>query len=270
MLYCARGDFMIVKIDALSEYDFSLSKIAALHRVPTYRTLLMTSRPKNGFLYVTKGTCEFEIGSEHIVLSEGGVMYLPQGCTHTMTVTSETIEFYRIDFNLTVDGEFTFFSENPIKLTDVASPKLHEAAIALTEATALGGNRILRMEKLCAIIGALCHTPSPTRMKKLAAAVHYLDNHFAESVNCRHLAALCFLSTAQFYNLFHTHFGLTPLEYRDRLLLRRAKAMLTGSDVTVAETASALGFKSAAYFSRFFKKQTGISPSAYAKQNRDF
>ncbi len=261
---------MIVAIDALAEYDFLLSRIAALHRVPTYRTLLITSRPKNGFLYVTKGACEFEIGTERIALDAGGVMYLPQGCTHTMTVTSEAIEFYRIDFTLTIDGEFTLFSDQPIKLTDTASQKLHEAVIALTEATAFGGNRILRMEKLCTIIGALCRTPSPARTKKLAAAVQYLEEHFTENVNCRHLAALCFLSTAQFYSLFHTHFGLTPLEYRDRLLLRRAKSMLEGSDVTVAETASALGFRSAAYFSRFFKKQTGLSPSAYAKQNKDF
>jgi AraC-like DNA-binding protein len=257
---------MIVDLDSLSEYDFSVFKINAVRRIPAYRKCSFMSRPKNGFIYVTHGECTFESIGERISLSAGGIVYLPFGCAHTMTIESETAEFYRIDFHLTLDKEFILFSDRPIKMTDAASPRIHEAVISLTEATALVGNHILRKEKLCAIMAELCHSTAHKYAKKLAPAIRYLEEHFTENVNCRELAALCFLSTAQFYNLFHTHFGLTPLEYRDRLLLHRAKALLNEADITVAEMASLLGFTSSAYFSRFFKKHTGLSPSAYSKK----
>ncbi|MBO5908285.1 MAG: AraC family transcriptional regulator [Clostridia bacterium] len=76
---------------------------------------------------------------------------------------------------------------------------------------------------------------------------------------------MCFLSTAQFYNLFNEQFEMTPLEYRNRLLTERAKELLSTTESTVAEIADMLGFSNIAYFSRFFKKQTGTSPSTYAR-----
>ena len=68
-----------------------------------------------------------------------------------------------------------------------------------------------------------------------------------------------------FYELFRAEFGVSPLSYRDRLLVRRAKTMLEAGDIPVKEIALSLGFETAAYFSRFFKKQTGMTPMTYKK-----
>ena len=260
---------MLLTWDALAQCDFLLSDIKLLRRMPTYRTFSLKHRRISGFIYIIEGTCILESDGEEIFLAPGALIYLPAGSHHAMTVTSEEIEFYRIDFTVTVDGEVTLFSNRPTKLADAVSAKCYEAMAALEQECIHGDNRIVKVEKLCAIFSTLC-TASPTsHCKKLEAAIHYLDAHFTENVSCHHLAALCFLSTAQFYNLFRERLGMTPLEYRDRLLLRHAKAMLETGEATITEVANTLGFTSVAYFSRFFKKHTGTSPSAYTGQSKD-
>lgn len=53
---------------------------------------------------------------------------------------------------------------------------------------------------------------------------------------------------------------------RDRLVLE-AKRLLVNIDLTISEIAYKLNFKDNSYFSRFFRKETGISPEAFRKKH---
>lgn len=69
---------------------------------------------------------------------------------------------------------------------------------------------------------------------------------------------------------FKKEVGLTPLEYMTRLRMKKAKGMLSGmgaTGYTVAEVAELCGYENALYFSRVFKKQEGLSPSAFAAEH---
>ncbi len=261
---------MILDFEALGRQDFSLSNIKLRHRCPTYRATSLKNRKYSGFIYMISGECVFQSHDECLSLAPGGLIYLPAGTCHTMTVKSDAIEFYRIDFTVKVGDELALFSDRPIKLTDTVSSKCKQMIDALKQECAHADNSIVKTEKLCALFAALFVPPSSMRCNKLEPAIRYLEEHFCESINCRELAALCFLSSAQFYNLFRAHIGVTPLEYRDRLLLRRAKMLLETPEMTATEVSEMLGFSNGAYFSRFFKKHTGLSPTAYAAQNKDF
>jgi AraC family transcriptional activator of pobA len=49
-------------------------------------------------------------------------------------------------------------------------------------------------------------------------------------------------------------------------LLLEAKRNLVYTSMTVAQVADSLGFSEAAYFSRFFRRATGLSPRAFRDQ----
>lgn len=69
--------------------------------------------------------------------------------------------------------------------------------------------------------------------------------------------------------LFKQSTGQTPLEYLTELRLNYAKKIMRENRVlhySIAEIAVMSGFYDSGYFSRVFKKQTGISPSEYAKR----
>ena len=50
-------------------------------------------------------------------------------------------------------------------------------------------------------------------------------------------------------------------------LISEAKNLLQTADANVSEIAWALGFENPPYFSRLFKKETGISPLRFKKQH---
>lgn len=66
---------------------------------------------------------------------------------------------------------------------------------------------------------------------------------------------------------FKKEVGVTPLEYMTGLRMKKAQSMLSGmgaTGYTVGEVAELCGYDNALYFSRVFKKQVGMSPSAFA------
>ncbi len=71
------------------------------------------------------------------------------------------------------------------------------------------------------------------------------------------------LSPRYLSDLLKQETGKTALELIHLYLISEAKNMLTGTDSTVAEIAYKLGFENPPYFSRLFKKQTGMSPNEF-------
>ena len=70
--------------------------------------------------------------------------------------------------------------------------------------------------------------------------------------------------------LFRREIGKTPLEYLTDLRINYAKKLLCEKKqlhYTVAEIATLVGFEDISYFSRVFKKSTGLSPRDYIRQN---
>lgn len=70
------------------------------------------------------------------------------------------------------------------------------------------------------------------------------------------------LSRATLYRLFRAELGQSPISYLQNYRLEQAKKMLS-MDSTVKVTSVSCGFDDPLYFSRLFKKYTGIAPSKY-------
>ena len=257
---------MIIDFEALKNQDFSLSGINIFYQKPSYRVLEQQSRQVNGFLFVLHGEGTYRFGEESFSISPGALIYLPIHSAHTFLIKSREMDFYRIDFKLTVNDEIALFSETPLKLCDTASPDLSEAIQTLADRYQFAQDTVAKTELLCTIFRSLSAMDTSPRKEKISPAIRYLLEHLTEGISCKTLAEVCALSTAQFYHLFHEEYGMAPLEYRDALLMRRATLLLKDGSFSVTEIAETLGFESVSYFSRFFKKHQGISPSAYIRQ----
>lgn len=77
---------------------------------------------------------------------------------------------------------------------------------------------------------------------------------------------LC-LSPNYFGDMFKKMTGDTASDHIRKYIIRLAKNALAGG-TPIAQTAYGLGFEYTQHFSRMFKKQTGMSPSAYCEEIR--
>ena len=259
---------MQLDLSQLRDRDFLISDVHIINQKPAYRTLQVRRRQVNGFLYLRGGSCRYSFDGGSFLLVPGSVVYLPTGSSHRLEVTEGELEFYRIDFQILVGDEPVYFSDHPQRFCQEAPQAFAEAAHMLAEQYSFVHNTIGKTALLATMLHALSEAATSPRSKRLAPAIHYLLEHLTEGMDCGTMAELCRLSTSQFYLLFREEFGMTPLQYRDTLVLRRADALLRGGLLTVTEIAQSLGFESVAYFSRFFKKHTGFSPTGYlSKEN---
>lgn len=67
---------------------------------------------------------------------------------------------------------------------------------------------------------------------------------------------------------FRRSFGCSVGEYLRRLRIERAAAQLGGSETPLAAIALAAGFADQSHFSNLFRRETGMSPSAYRRAVR--
>ena len=257
---------MKIAFEDLQKYEFALSGIQAIYQRPLYRRMTIRGRECNGFLYITEGEMIYSWAGGEIELGPGSVIYLPQGSEHSLRSPSEKLEFYRVDFLAKVKDEVVLFSDGPMKITDEAPTKCVKAIENLERECRMGDNPLYKMEKICAILSSL-QTEKTVPEGRLAPSFQYIHEHLTQGLDCGVLAEACYLGMAQFYKLFREEYGMTPLEYRDQLLMRRAVTLLDSGEISVTEVAAMLGFESVAYFSRFFKKHQGLSPSAYKKRH---
>lgn len=62
--------------------------------------------------------------------------------------------------------------------------------------------------------------------------------------------------------------GMSPRAYLHRLLLRDAQELLANTGMPISQVAFRLGFADPAYFTRFFKRETGQNPGAFRTSHR--
>ena len=101
----------------------------------------------------------------------------------------------------------------------------------------------------------------------LFPAIEYIHDHFTgEKLSVEMLSSLCGISSVYFRRLFTVKFGVSPVRYINDLRLSRAKELILSEQYTVEEAARLSGFEDESYFCRFFKKETGMTPSEYRMQ----
>jgi AraC-like DNA-binding protein len=80
------------------------------------------------------------------------------------------------------------------------------------------------------------------------------------------LASQLNLSSRYLSDMLKQETGKTAIDLIHIQLVNEAKNRLIGDDRSVSEIAYGLGFENLPYFSRLFKKETGISPNQFKKQ----
>lgn len=106
------------------------------------------------------------------------------------------------------------------------------------------------------------------RDPQLAAALRAAHTQAAHPWTLVTLAREAGMSRSSFAERFNRVMGMTPLNYLLRWRIAVAKDMLAREQMSVAETALAVGYQSASGFSTAFSRETGRSPKEFIGARR--
>lgn len=81
-------------------------------------------------------------------------------------------------------------------------------------------------------------------------------------------ASMCSMSKYHFIHKFKEEIGISPLKYKNNILMDKAAFLLDNTDLSIYEIANKLGFEDPLYFSKKFKLYCGLSPTQFRKKYR--
>ncbi|QAY65819.1 AraC family transcriptional regulator [Paenibacillus protaetiae] len=95
----------------------------------------------------------------------------------------------------------------------------------------------------------------------------YMLNNYAEEMTVEELASMAGISPAYYMEVFKKLAGKSPIDYLTSVRINAAKKLLDGTKAPAYQVAESVGYKDPFYFSRQFKRVTGMAPSRYARRS---
>lgn len=98
--------------------------------------------------------------------------------------------------------------------------------------------------------------------------LHMIEYNYAQDIKLADISAEYNLSIGHLSNMIKKETGMTFTEHITKKRIEESKRLLTNEKLSVIEVAEKVGYHDYFYFTKLFKKQTGISPSKYRKKSK--
>jgi len=103
--------------------------------------------------------------------------------------------------------------------------------------------------------------------ESMQKAVDYINANLESELSIKNISKNINVSKSVLYKNFHANFNCTVSEYIHSKRIEKSLELLTGTDLSIEEISQMVGFSSASYYSKMFKKQIGMAPLKYKKNS---
>jgi two-component system response regulator YesN len=171
---------------------------------------------------------------------------------------------------------------------EIMKARLMELVVLLSRAAVEGGgsldkllglnysfiselSSINKFEDLCrwivkvldAFLDSVYETKNIKNAKILSEAMNYIRRNYNNDLSLEKVAQNIYISPYYLSHLFKEELNITFVEYLTMVRVEEAKKLLSSPSMSILAIASEVGYEDASYFSKVFKKTTGLSPNQY-------
>ncbi len=238
--------------------------------------------------YVIGGEGIFKIHGETYELGEGDLFIAKPGEEHEIIASTEkplAIFFWSytlvpqtvshdelsILFNTFVTGKMPLVKNqhHHLSILDLLTAEASRKAIGYTfMVNTLAQQLIIETARAATLID---YTPVQSDKQShhqimVNTVIRYLQDNITQTLSVKKLAAQVYISERQLSRIFKTLTGTNITAYSTDLKITLAKNYLLSSAKPIEEIATTAGFSDVRYFSKTFKKSTGLSPALFRKK----
>ena len=244
-------------------------------KLPTYRP---RGRIDYQLIYIASGKGHFFFdGKEEIVPAGHMVLYRPKEMQKYIYYGSDQTEVYWVHFTgnnvRLILRKYGFPEDRHIFYTG-NSPEYHRLFRRMIQELQLCKPHFqelltMLLNEMFVLVsrhfseGKMMNAVTQSEMED---AIRYFNEHYNTDISIDSYAASKHMSTCWFIRSFRQYNGITPMQYILGIRIANAQHLLETTNYNITEIAAIVGYDNPLYFSRLFKKQTGLSPSEYRKQ----
>lgn len=105
---------------------------------------------------------------------------------------------------------------------------------------------------------------SPSVMRRVQS---FVDEQLGSRISLENMAAIANMSTYHFAHAFRDVTGVPPHRYLTQRRIEQARELLRKTRLPVAEIAWRLGYSNQSHFTKLFRREVGVTPSAFRRQS---
>ncbi len=243
-------------------------------------------------VYIDKGSVVIERDGEGITLNQGEVVFHKPNEFHTIRSKNSAPNFFVISFecNSIAMKYFEGYSTKlDARLKDYISSIVKEGQktyffsknnrkLLRKQDAPLGGEQLIKTYLEQMLIFMLRSITKKGSIKAVfpendsvshpivSAVIAYLNERVKETVRVSDICDEFGYSRSFMNKLFQTHTGDSIAAYFIKLKIDRAKALIRETNMNFSQISSRLSFENPQYFSRVFKRLSGMTPSEFKKR----
>ncbi|MBY6189857.1 AraC family transcriptional regulator [Microbulbifer agarilyticus] len=225
-------------------------------------------------LYCDSGAGQLSAGAFDGGIDRGDVLILPPGLAHQYSADGDAPwTIYWCHFRGALADVFFqhvgLNSETPV-LKGIADPALQSSFKSLLSIARTGYGKTAfvhaanQLRQILTLLARLRKRRERVQKNFDYEVVHtYMLDNIDLPLTLETLASVCNLSKYHFARKYKELTGYAPLQHFTHLKVEHACFLLDSSELSIGEISFQLGFEDPLYFSRTFKKVTGLSPTTY-------
>ena len=255
---------------------------AGYHRVHT-SPLIDTERP-NGrrdyqLIYIAAGCAHFKFGGSIRTIPKGNmVLFRPGEAQMYYLYAADKPETYWVHFTGSAVGpllndyqlprsENVFFTGTSPDYQWLFRQMIQELQLQRTNYEELLN---MNLKHVFLLINRYQQENSNIGVKMLdevERATHYFNEHYNQSIVIEDYAKAHGMTANWFTQNFKRITKFTPMQYVLSLRMTNAMNLIDNTDYNMTQVSLAVGYENSLYFSRLFKKHTGMTPTEYKQRN---
>jgi len=266
----------------INEFDsFTPHIYNTVHRISTPKWNLPQALMKNyNLALIYDGEVTFSFDSKNYDLTPGSLIFSKPDVIRSATNSLQhPVKLYAVDFiyscPLRIEGDWKItLPELPFLLNDkiLDSFMLKKLISSFHELTKYWISDSLDKQLKCnmlltgiinlLLVKAYGNDVAYDKVRKVNKLTEFMTEHYHHHITLDTLASNIKISPNYLCSLFKEVTNKTPTEYLLNIRINKAKELLKDG-LSVTEVSSVVGFNDIYYFSKCFKKYTGLSPSQY-------